>query len=499
VSPALSPVPWRYRNRLRIPGPFTIFTLFTGTIYPGLFYLKQDNGSISGEAAVNRDDEFNEPYLPARYKQKVREKQQRRRVKKLLVAGLIIAAIIVVLVLLAGFLSKSPQATPPVTPTSAATAAPTAMPSAVTTTLSYDTTTPLPYITSAPATEYTLAPGVPVAATGGSLPLAGAVAALRDYYPEENYTIRSVNYSAGSSRSLFGFTIRPAGSTTGTAESLVFIDAVTGKPYAASQETAAVPIDKAKEIATSAFSDVNTNNVKIWYYDSPEKGGVWMFILASGNLTLVSGSVDATTGELVSFTRNIFYAGRQADPVTTQDKAQNIASHYISNHNGGALPLNQTSARYEAWGTPSVPAAGRYVFAWERTFLDYPVDTDGIDVTIDSVTGDVIGYDKQWTTPDFAFSQTSEQAVAQQDATFAVMQAAKKVYPDSVEGVRILSAEMRWNNQHAPGASQRPGSVPLEWKVVFDDATIRTNPTLPQGVGWVDIQTGVVTGIEYRH
>jgi len=459
----------------------------------------QDNDTIPGDATVVMDDEFNGPYLPERYKQKVREKQQRRRVKKLLVAGIIIATIIVVLVLLTRPLSNGPQSPPPVTPTPAATAAPIATPASFTPPLPYDTTTPLPYVTSTPATEYTIAPGVPVTPAAGSLSLAGAAAALRDYYPEEDYTIRSVNYSAGISRSLFGFEIKPAVSPVGTQESVVFIDAATGKPYATGQETATVPADKAKEIATSAFPDVSATNVKLWYYNSPDMGGVWRFILASGNITLVSGSVDATRGDLVSFTCNIPSAGRQADPVITQDKAENIASHYISDHNGGALPLNQTSARYEAWGTPSVPAAGRYLFSWQRTFLDYPVDKDGIEVSVDSVTGDVIGYDKLWTTPDFAFSQTLEQAVAQRDATFAVMQAAKNLYPESVESVRILSAEIRWNNQHTPGASQRPGSIPLEWKVLFDDAAIRANPMLPQAFGWVDIQTGNVTALEYRH
>jgi len=41
------------------------------------------NNDISGEAAVDRDDGFNEPYLPERYRQKVRARQQRRRIKKI--------------------------------------------------------------------------------------------------------------------------------------------------------------------------------------------------------------------------------------------------------------------------------------------------------------------------------------------------------------------------------------------------------------------------------
>ena len=41
------------------------------------------NNDISGEAAVGRDDRFNEPYLPELYRQKVRARQQRRRIKKI--------------------------------------------------------------------------------------------------------------------------------------------------------------------------------------------------------------------------------------------------------------------------------------------------------------------------------------------------------------------------------------------------------------------------------
>lgn len=448
---------------------------------------------------MGRDDEFNEPYLPARYKKKVREKQQRRRARKILTAVVIIAAIAILLFILAGSFTQGSRQPSQDTPVPAATAPPITTTASVTATPAPDGT-PARFIDAppTPVSAYTVAPGVPITATNGSLSLPDAVAVLREYYPEEDYTILSVNYTAESSRNLFGFVITPGVSTTGTAGSVVFIDAATGKPYATGQDTATVPEDKARVIATSAFPDVSAHSVKLWYHDSPVRGGIWMFTLVSGNITLASGSVDAATGELVSFTRTIPQSGRQADPGITMERAKNIASHYITDHNG-ALPINLTSARYENWGTPSVPAAGQYSFGWERLFLDYPVDTDRIGIAVDALTGNVIGYDKQWTTPNFAFSQTVGQAVAQRDATFAVMQAAKTVYPDSVEDIRILSAEMRWNNQHTAGTSQRPGSVPLEWKVVFDDAAIRDDPALPRGVGWVDIQTGNVTAIEYRH
>ena len=452
-------------------------------------------------------DDF-KPYLPERYKQKVRVKQHRRQMRKIVSAAVIIVAIVAVIWFIAAFSGISQQMVPaspsalPVMPDQAAvTTLVTQQSPAATLAPAPDSVTihPTPTVTVTSSTAYPIAPDVPVESINGSLSLLAAEAALRYYYPAETYTIISVNYSKGSSRSLFGFTIRSKGTSAGSEESIVFIDAATGTPWAAGRETAAFPEEKVKGIVASTFSDTSTGTVRIWYHDSPDEGGVWRFILASGNMTLATGRVDAETGELLAFTRNIPSSGRAADPAILQERAQSIASKYVSDKNGGTPPLNLTTTRYEAWGTPSVPAAGQYVFSWERLYLDYPVDTDRITVAVDAVTGDVIGYDKRWTTPDYAFSQTVEQAIAQRDAIFTIMEAAKTVYPDTVESIRILSSELRWNNRHAPGTTQRPGSVPLEWRVVFDDDVIRASSSLPKGIGWVNIQTGNVTELEYRH
>ena len=452
------------------------------------------------------DDQFNRPYLPERYKQKVRAKQQRRRMVKILTAAIIIIAAAIIFWFFVGLPGTGPQGMSSTGSTASG------LPHAVTTMPSPPTTapvftpgpasitiTPVPAESPVFSMEYSIAPGVPVDAGNGSRSLSGAVAALREYYPAGDFAISRVNYTAGPSRNLFGFLIRPAANPAGTDESLVFIDTDTGRPWAPGQDTAAFPQEKIKGLVTSTFPDAGTGSIRVWYSDSPDKGGIWKFILASGNITLVSGSIDASTGEILDFARNIFPSGRPEEPVITRERAQSIASKYISDHNGGTLPISLIQTRYDGWGTASVPAAGQYVFSWERLHLDHPVDRDGIMVAIDAVTGDVIGYDKLWTTPDYAFSQTIEQVVAQRDATFAVMEAAKTVHPGSVESVRIVSSELRWNNQHDPGTSQRPGSVALAWKVVFDDETIRSTPSLPQGVSWVDIQTGNVTAMAYKH
>lgn len=455
------------------------------------------------------DHDENRPYLPERYRQKVREKQQRRMIGKVLTAVLVIAGIVVLLWYALGSggiglptvpVSPAPAHTPE--QRAVATTSPVVQPPATTPEPVTETVTTIPVTTlgtMVSRTGYMVAPGVPAEPSAGLLSLDEAEIALREYYPGGAFTITSVNYSTAPEHPLFGFSLRSDKGCFGREEPVVFIDATTGTVWSAGQETAVFPREKVKGLVHSAFPDAASGTARVWYHESPVTGGVWMFALASGNMTLVSGSVDATSGEILMFSKNIPDSGRPADPSQTQERAQSIAAKYISDHNGGTPSLGLISARYQAWGTPSVPAAGEYLFSWERRHLDHTVDTDGICAAVDAVTGDVIAYEKQWTTPDYAFSEAADPSVAQHEATYAVMEAAKARYPDFIESVRIISADVRWNNRHGPDTSQRPGTVPLQWKVVFDDETIRNNASLPEGTGWVDIQTGNVTAMEYRH
>lgn len=447
----------------------------------------------------------NRPYLPERYRQKIREKNRHRAVVKILTTALILVVIAVLLI----SLSRLPWAGLPAAPFSPA-SQPAPPPDGVTN-LSSDsqkgappqstTRASLPHASPAavsPVPGYAIEPGVPQQAGSNSLSLAQAEAALRRYCPEDLFTISSVNYSAGSARSLFGFTLRTAGGQSLKEDLVVFIDSASGMPWSAGEETAAFPKDMVPGVILAEFPDMGISTPGIWYHDRPQEGSVWMFTLASGNMTLVSGSVDATNGEIRAFARNIPLYGRPADQAVTQEIAQTIAEKYVAGRTSG-LPLTLISSRYDRWGTESVPAAGAYTFFWERRYLDYPVDTDGITVVVDALNGDIIGYDKRWTTAEYAFSQTIVPTIARHDATYGAMEAARAEYPEQIGSVRILSSELRWNNGQMKGTIPRPGSVPLAWKIVFDDELLRTNASLARGIAWIDIQTGNVTALEYRH
>ena len=215
----------------------------------------------------------------------------------------------------------------------------------------------------------------------------------------------------------------------------------TGEPYTPGQENAAITAAKAKILALTAFPGIHPAQVRVWYVSDPVRGGEWQFLFLNGNTAIARGGIDATTGEAATLILMVPHTGRPATLSVDADTAKDIADKYISDHNGGPLPLNMTTERYEAWGNATSPAAGQYILTYERIYQDFPVDTDRIVVAVDSVTGDVIAYDKIWTTPDFAFSETDELAVGQRDATFAVMEAARAKFPLSVGTVRIISAE----------------------------------------------------------
>ncbi|MFA6226446.1 MAG: hypothetical protein WC620_09830 [Methanoregula sp.] len=130
---------------------------------------------------------------------------------------------------------------------------------------------------------------------------------------------------------------------------------------------------------------------------------------------------------------------------------------------------------------------------------DIPCEEDGFIAGVDSVTGEITAYERHWSASDNAFSVTSEPLVLKREATFAGLQRAKETYPESVNGLRIDATEIKWMDRHSAGVTLRPGSIPLAWKVTFDDDIIRANRSAQPATAWVDAQTGSILDFEYQH
>ena len=435
-------------------------------------------------------------YLPERYKQQIEAKKRLRLIKKIVVICAVVALCSVLYLILSGALSNSLNQPPPSLPGSLSSApeiTPTSPSGEPTTSLTRSTT-------DMRNTDILIGKGVPTQPTHDMQTLDNATAFLRQDYPAPEYTLISVNVTdLFADRTLYEFNIKQVNISPDSARFSVFIDARTGDIYTPGQESAKITADTAKNIVIEAFPLLHPDGVRVRYNNSPDSVRAWVFTMFRDNTTILTGAIDPETGQIFSFTRSIPWEGRQADPLLDSNAAQKIADRYIFDKNGSPLPLNMSDAQYNPLRFPQKTVAGQYVFIYNRIVQEIPCDNDGFTISVDSITGEVIGYDRRWNSPDNAFSVAVDPLVTRSGATFAVLKKAQETYPASVDGLSIISAEIRWKDLPSQGSIPRPGSIPLAWKVLFTDEIIRAKPLPLPAVGWIDIQTGKIIDFNYQH
>ncbi len=435
-------------------------------------------------------------YLPERYKQQIEAKKRRRLIKKIFAICIVVALCSVLYLILSGALSNSLNQPLPSLPGSIVSA-----PEISPTSPSGEPTTALTWNTTAMRdTDITRDKGVPSQPTYDMQSLDNATASLRQDYPAPAYTLISVNETdVFPDRTLYEFTIKQVNISQDSAGFSVFIDARTGELYTPGQENAKITADQAKNIVIEAFPLLHPDRVRVRYNNSPDSVRAWLFTMFRDNMTILTGAMDPETGQIFSFTRSIPWEGRQADPLLDSNAAQKIADRYVFDKNRVPLLLNMSEAQYNPLRFPQKTVAGQYVFVYNRIVQEIPCDKDGFTISVDSLTGEVIGYDRRWNSPDSAFSVTVDPLVTRSGATFAVLKNAQETYPASVDGLSIISAEIRWKDHPSQGSIPRPGSIPLAWKVLFTDEIIRAKPLPLPAVGWIDIQTGKILDFHYQH
>ncbi|MDP3565103.1 MAG: hypothetical protein Q8R70_11510 [Methanoregula sp.] len=432
-------------------------------------------------------DDPDAPYLPERYRQQVRAKKQHRMYKKLVAAAIVIVVIIVAYLLLGSVLNVPFPSNPQKSPVTLAPA------------MGEITPIPAVNVTVAVSPGYGMGTGIPSLQSSDMLSADKAVSSFHEEFPRETYTLISLNLTDRyAGLLLYEFVVRPAERASTGTPFTVFDNAVTGEPYTPGQENARITVKQAQDSAKKAFFASQPDTVRVRYSASPDSGRTWNFVLVKGATPIITGTMDAETGLISAFSRTIQKMGRPAEPVLDMPAAQKNAERYISDKNG-PVAVTMSEGQYIPSGTPSDPVAGLYRFTYNRVVNTIPCDKDGFILGVDSVSGEITAYERYWNSPDNAYSVTSEPIVQKREATFAVLQRAKEKYPESVSGLRIVSAEIRWKDDHSSGVTPRPGSIPLAWKVVFDDDSIRTNSAGEPAVAWVDAQTGSILDFEYRH
>lgn len=355
--------------------------------------------------------------------------------------------------------------------------------------------TPVPPIASTPQTIHPPDSPLPVAITKDE-----AAARVQEEYPSWMYTIDHVNLTDRySGKTLYEFAMVPAESSLYETNITVFIDAETGDLYSPLQEKAGISIEQAKLRARQAFPAWTIDRVRIKYIDGTQYVRSWEFSLYKDDKELVHGSLDADTGELSTYAIGVTRMGRPENPSVTIDAAQQEADREIEKRNG-VTPIVLSDSRLDPLGMPGEKIAGRYVFVYHRVIQNVPCDSDGFTIVVDSVAGNVIEYRKSWSLPENAVAALSKPAIPKDAAIKTVEQEAAAIYPASTASLKIVSAELRWKDFHNPDkVVPMPKSIPLAWKVQFDDESIRAQQWPNPATGWVDAQNGTLLDMYYRH
>jgi len=435
-------------------------------------------------------------YLPERYKQQIEAKKRRRLLKKIALICTIVAIGSVLFLILSGALSNSLSQPPHVFSGSFVPApeiSPTTPPGEHGTSLAQNTTA----MRTTVITEDKSGTTQP---TRDMQSQDNATASLRQDYPASEYSLISVNKTdLYADRTLYEYKIKQINTSEEGSGFSVFIDARTGDFFTPGQENAKITADRAKYLVTEAFPLLHPEMVRVRYNNNPDSARAWVFTLYRDNSIILTGAMDPETGQIFSFTRNIPWEGRQTDPLLDMNAAQKIADRYIFDKNSVSLALNTSEARYNPLQFPQKTVAGHYVFVYNRLVQDLPCDTEGFTISVDSLTGEISGYERRWSIPDSAFSLATDPLITRTGATFAVLKKAQETYPTAVDGLAIISAEIRWKDSPSQSSTPRPGSIPLAWKVLFTDEVIRAKPLSSPAVAWVDVQTGKILDFYYEH
>jgi len=444
----------------------------------------------------NNPRESGSTYLPERYKQQIEAKKKRRLYKKIAVICVVIAICAVLYLIVSGGAPESQNHSPFVLPGTTVVS-----PENESTSTTGDLNNPLSQNSTAGENPgISIGEGVPSQPTHDMLSLNNATTFLHLDYPAPAYTLISVNVTERyGGRSMYEFRIRQTGSGPDDTGFSAFIDARTGDPYTLGQDSAKITADRAKNLINEAFFILHPDTIRVRYDNSPSSLRAWIFTVNRDNTTLLTGTLDPETGQVLSFSRIISWEGRPADPLLDISAAQKIASRYISEKNQGPLPLNMSESRYNPLKVTQKTVAGQYVFVYNRIIQGIPCDSDGFIIAVDSVTGEVTEYDRHWYSPDIAFSLTVDPLVTRYEAIFSILQRAKETHPESVNELSIVSAEIRWKDHQQAGNLPRPGSIPMAWKIQFTDDIILAQQLPSPAVGWIDVQTGKILDFYYPH
>lgn len=235
-------------------------------------------------------------------------------------------------------------------------------------------------------------------------------------------------------------------------------------------------------------------------YDVQTYGDVWRFRVKAEDDPDLEGDIsvwiDAADGEMVYFLDGRDYY-RPADPSVTIEAAEEIANAYLRERKESS-DVVKTVAVLSTVDTPLGSRNGPYHFVYQRSIDGVLCLYDGVTLDIDSIDGRVVSYHKAWrvsdndTMTDPAPSITKDAA---QDRVLAYLNATCGTDPGDIA---VRSTGLLWYDLAAQHRrSQDPVTVPLAWRVEFDDEWYRSQDPPRTATLWIDAHSGEVLSAAY--
>ncbi|WP_161937573.1 YcdB/YcdC domain-containing protein [Methanoculleus thermophilus] len=235
-------------------------------------------------------------------------------------------------------------------------------------------------------------------------------------------------------------------------------------------------------------------------YDVQTYGDVWRFRVKAEDDPDLEGDIsvwiDAADGEMVYFLDGRDYY-RPADPSVTIEAAEEIANAYLRERKESS-DVVKTVAVLSTVDTPLGSRNGPYHFVYQRSIDGVLCLYDGVTLDIDSIDGRVVSYHKAWRVSDNDTTADPDPSITEDAAQERVLAYLNDTYGTDPGEIVIRATELRWYDLAArQRRSQEPVSVPLAWRIEFDDERYRSQDPPRTTTVWIDAHSGEILSAAY--
>lgn len=264
--------------------------------------------------------------------------------------------------------------------------------------------------------------------------------------------------------------------------------------------------EEARSLAMTALeqeiSGARIKRVAAEPYDVQNYGDIWRFRVKAEDDPDPEGDIrvwiDALTGEMVYFQDGRDYF-RATDPAITLDEAERIAEAYLRDRNESS-DVVKTFAVLSTADTPLGERNGPYHFVYRRSIDDVLCLYDKITLEIDSIDGRVVSYYKIWRVSDNDTMADPDPSITEDAAQERVLAYLNDTYGTDPGDIATRATELRWYDLAAQHRrSQESITLPLAWRIEFDDEWYRSQEPPRTAEVWIDAHSGEVLSAAYNH